>query len=54
MKRIIKKVAVVGSGIMLSGINCHLAKIGLEFLLLDIVPNSLTEAEEKKRIDFRK
>ena len=48
MKRIIKKVAVVGSGIMGSGIACHLANIGLEVLLLDIVPNSLTEAEEKK------
>jgi len=48
MKRIIKKVAVVGSGIMGSGIACHLANIGLEVLLLDIVPNTLTEAEEKK------
>ncbi|NBU81409.1 MAG: 3-hydroxyacyl-CoA dehydrogenase/enoyl-CoA hydratase family protein [Flavobacteriaceae bacterium] len=48
MKRIIKKVAVVGSGIMGSGIACHFANIGLEVLLLDIVPNTLTEAEEKK------
>lgn len=48
MKRNIKKVAVVGSGIMGSGIACHLANIGLEVLLLDIIPNSLTEAEEKK------
>jgi 3-hydroxyacyl-CoA dehydrogenase len=48
MKRIIKKVAVVGSGIMGSGIACHFANIGLEVLLLDIVPNALTEAEEKK------
>ncbi len=48
MKRIIKKVAVVGSGIMGSGIACHLANIGLEVLLLDIVPNTLTEVEEKK------
>jgi 3-hydroxyacyl-CoA dehydrogenase len=48
MKRIIKKVAVVGSGIMGSGIACHFANIGLEVLLLDIVPNSLTEIEEKK------
>jgi 3-hydroxyacyl-CoA dehydrogenase len=29
MKRIIKKVAVVGSGIMGSGIACHLANIGV-------------------------
>ncbi len=48
MKRIIKKVAVVGSGIMGSGIACHFANIGLEVLLLDIVPNALTETEEKK------
>jgi 3-hydroxyacyl-CoA dehydrogenase len=48
MKRTIKKVAVVGSGIMGSGIACHFANIGLEVLILDIVPNALTEAEEKK------
>jgi 3-hydroxyacyl-CoA dehydrogenase len=48
MKRTIKKVAVVGSGIMGSGIACHFANIGLEVLLLDIVPNTLTEVEEKK------
>lgn len=50
MKRIIKKVAVVGSGIMGSGIACHFANIGLEVLLLDIVPNALTEIEEKKGV----
>lgn len=48
MKRIIKKVAVIGSGIMGSGIACHFANIGLEVLLLDIIPNALTESEEKK------
>ncbi len=48
MKRIIKKVAVVGSGIMGSGIACHFANIGVEVLLLDIIPSTLTEAEEKK------
>jgi len=48
MKRIIKKVAVIGSGIMGSGIACHFANIGLEVLLLDIIPNALTENEEKK------
>lgn len=48
MKRIIKKVAVIGSGIMGSGIACHFANIGLEVLLLDIVPNELTPAETKK------
>jgi 3-hydroxyacyl-CoA dehydrogenase len=48
MKRIIKKVAVIGSGIMGSGIACHFANIGVEVLLLDIVPRELTEAEQKK------
>ena len=48
MKRRIKKVAVIGSGIMGSGIACHFANIGAEVLLLDIIPNQLTEAEEKK------
>ncbi|WP_396143371.1 3-hydroxyacyl-CoA dehydrogenase NAD-binding domain-containing protein [Flavobacterium sp.] len=47
MKRSIKKVAVIGSGIMGSGIACHFANIGLEVLLLDIIPNSLTDAETK-------
>src|SRR5205809_361393 len=48
MKRIIKKVAVIGSGIMGSGIACHFANIGVEVLLLDIAPKDLTEAEAKK------
>lgn len=48
MKRTIKKVAVVGSGIMGSGIACHFANIGVEVLLLDIVPRELTEAETQK------
>lgn len=40
--------AVIGSGIMGSGIACHFANIGVEVLLLDIVPRELTEAEQKK------
>jgi 3-hydroxyacyl-CoA dehydrogenase len=48
MKRSIKKVAVIGSGIMGSGIACHFANIGVEVLLLDIVPRELTDAEAKK------
>lgn len=38
MNRIIKKVAVLGSGVMGSRIACHFANIGVEVLLLDIVP----------------
>lgn len=47
-QRRIKKVAVIGSGIMGSGIACHFANIGVEVLLLDIVPKELNEAEKKK------
>ena len=32
----IKKVAVLGSGVMGSGIACHLANVGLEVLMLDM------------------
>ena len=45
--RVIKRVAVLGSGIMGSRIACHFANIGVSVLLLDIRPNTLTEAEEK-------
>jgi len=48
MKRTIKKVAVIGSGIMGSGIACHFANIGLEVLLLDIVPRELDAKEKAK------
>ncbi|MFN3756913.1 MAG: 3-hydroxyacyl-CoA dehydrogenase NAD-binding domain-containing protein [Flavobacterium sp.] len=53
MKRIIKKVAVIGSGIMGSGIACHFANIGVEVLLLDIVPRDLTETEQKKGLTLQ-
>ncbi len=45
MNRIIKKVAVLGSGVMGSRIACHFANIGLSVLLLDIVPKDLNESE---------
>ena len=48
MKRRIKHVTVLGSGIMGSGIAAHFANIGVQVLLLDIVPFELTEAEQKK------
>lgn len=50
MKREIKKVAVLGSGVMGIGIAAHLAGAGLEVALLDIVPPKLTEEDEKKGI----
>ncbi|KHJ38564.1 putative 3-hydroxyacyl-CoA dehydrogenase [Pedobacter glucosidilyticus] len=48
MKRIIRKVAVLGSGIMGSRIACHFANIGVEVLLLDIVPKELSADEQAK------
>ncbi len=48
MKRIINKVAVLGSGVMGSRIACHFANIGCEVLLLDIVPKELNDAEKAK------
>ena len=48
MNRSIKKVAVLGSGVMGSAIACHFANVGCEVMLLDIAPKELTD-EEKKR-----
>ncbi|MEL7221761.1 MAG: 3-hydroxyacyl-CoA dehydrogenase/enoyl-CoA hydratase family protein, partial [Bacteroidota bacterium] len=48
MSRRISKAAVLGSGVMGSGIACHFANIGLEVLLLDIVPRDLSDAEKDK------
>ena len=47
-KRVIKQVAVLGSGVMGSRIACHFAGVGLQVLLLDIAPNALTDAESAK------
>ncbi|WP_281615385.1 3-hydroxyacyl-CoA dehydrogenase/enoyl-CoA hydratase family protein [Flammeovirga sp. SubArs3] len=46
--RTINKVAVLGSGVMGSRIACHFANIGVEVLLLDIVPRELSEQEAAK------
>ena len=51
-KRRIEKIAVIGSGIMGSGIACHFANIGVEVLLLDIVPRELTDAEKAKGLSL--
>ncbi len=53
MKRRINKVAVIGSGIMGSGIACHFANIGVEVLLLDIVPRELTDREKAKGLSLK-
>ena len=44
----IKRAAVLGSGVMGSGIAAHLANIGIPTLMLDIVPQELTAAEKEK------
>ena len=48
MTRKIKKVAIIGSGIMGSGIACHFANIGVEVLLLDIIPREINDKEKAK------
>lgn len=48
MTRRIKKVAVLGSGIMGSRIACHFANIGVNVLLLDIAPKELNDDEKAK------
>lgn len=52
MNRTIRKVAVLGSGIMGSRIACHFANIGVQVLLLDIAPKELTEDEKKKGLSL--
>lgn len=49
MKRNIKKVAVLGSGVMGSRIACHFANVGVEVLLLDIVPKDAPEGNAAAR-----
>ena len=48
MNRHIRKVAILGSGVMGSRIACHFANIGCDVLLLDIVPGELNPDEIKK------
>jgi len=53
MNRKIKKVAILGSGIMGSRIACHFANMGVQVLLLDIVPSELTPEEEAKGLTMK-
>ena len=50
MNRSIKKIAVLGSGVMGSRIACHFANIGCEVILLDIVPFKLSEKEAQLKL----
>jgi 3-hydroxyacyl-CoA dehydrogenase len=49
MRNPIRRAAVVGAGVMGSGIAAHLANAGLEVLLMDIVPPGLSDTEGKDR-----
>jgi 3-hydroxyacyl-CoA dehydrogenase len=44
MNRTVKKIAVLGSGVMGSRIACHFAGVGLPVLLLDMVPKEAAES----------
>ncbi|HEU4471307.1 MAG TPA: 3-hydroxyacyl-CoA dehydrogenase NAD-binding domain-containing protein [Flavisolibacter sp.] len=46
-KRVIKKIAVLGSGVMGSRIACHFAGIGVQVLLLDMVPAEAKDSDNK-------
>ncbi|MDA9572150.1 3-hydroxyacyl-CoA dehydrogenase/enoyl-CoA hydratase family protein [Flavobacteriaceae bacterium] len=45
----LKKVAVLGSGVMGSGIACHLANVGMEVMMLDIVTPNLEETQSNDK-----
>ncbi|WP_121663337.1 3-hydroxyacyl-CoA dehydrogenase/enoyl-CoA hydratase family protein [Metabacillus litoralis] len=49
----IKRAAVLGSGVMGSGIAAHLANIGIPVLLLDIVPREVNDDEVKKGLTLQ-
>ncbi len=49
MRKPIRRAAVIGAGVMGSGIAAHFANAGIEVLLMDIVPPNLTDAEKKNR-----
>ena len=50
MKFRIQKATVLGSGVMGSGIACHLANIGIEVLMLDIPPKSDNNKSKNRNI----
>ncbi|MGJ9457525.1 3-hydroxyacyl-CoA dehydrogenase NAD-binding domain-containing protein [Oceanobacillus sp. CF4.6] len=52
MKHSIKSAAVLGSGVMGSGIAAHLANSGIPVMMLDLVPRELTKEEEQKGLSM--
>jgi 3-hydroxyacyl-CoA dehydrogenase len=49
MRKPIRRAAVIGAGVMGSGIAAHLANAGVEVLLMDIVPPGLSDVEKGQR-----
>ena len=45
MRKPIRRAAVIGAGVMGSGIAAHFANAGVEVLLMDIVPPGLGDAK---------
>jgi 3-hydroxyacyl-CoA dehydrogenase len=52
MSKRIEKAGVIGAGVMGAAIAAHLANVGIETILLDIVPPELTEEDKKKGISL--
>jgi 3-hydroxyacyl-CoA dehydrogenase len=50
MEQRIRKVAVLGAGVMGSQIAAHLANVGIAVFLLDIVPTTLTPEEQQRGV----
>ena len=48
MEKKIKRAGVIGAGVMGATIAAHLANVGIETILLDIVPPKLTDEDKKK------
>lgn len=48
MSRVVKRAAVLGSGVMGSGIAAHLANIGIPTIMLDVVPKEVSKEEAAK------
>ena len=48
----VKKAAVLGSGVMGSGIACHLANVGIDVLMLDIQPNDKSIKNKNIIVNF--
>jgi 3-hydroxyacyl-CoA dehydrogenase len=51
--RKINKVAILGSGVMGSRIACHFANIGVDVILLDIVPKKASDKEAEKGLSIK-